>query len=816
MQLNVEQKRIILNKPSGHSLVKGVAGSGKTTVAVHRIPFLMNNYCISSDDYILMVTYNKTLINYIKYIYDKVEEENKMDYITLFSNNNNKLELKTIDQIIYSYYMEYKKSNKKKLELLTDYNKKQTILQRSILETQKLYDDIKLIDLKYLNFLRDEVEWIKACDYMELEVYQNVDRTGRAGSNNADGPQKLMKNSRTRNAIFELMLIYNKKMAEENLVDFQDMALIALKQARKKIKRKYTHIIVDESQDLNKIQLEFIKELYNEKEYSSVMFVADTAQSIYPQAWLVKGRSFTSIGFDMTGKSSSLAKNYRTTTQIAEAAFSLIEKDQNIVEDDNFVKPSLIDRQGVYPLLKVFINSAQESKYILNLIDNKLTLKYDYRDIAIIARTKNQLIEYRDILTKANVPCKYLDSKEAMDFQDNSIKLLTMHSIKGLEFKVVILIGLNEKVLPNQHSLSGTDEEFYISMERKLLYVGMTRATERLYMSSAGQPSRFLSEINSKYLKISEGSKANRLYPVTIDNYIFKEKVPDLYSNEEKVRQWFLKELQNVYKYPLDLIDIEYKVNTFSKIGFVDCAVSIYSNKKKIPYIFIEFKRKNKGIEDCINQLKTYLAVSKQVKYGIATDGNEFVVINSDNEEIDDIPMFDASMLPSSIESFEFIDLKHDRKFNFLRDCTNTDEIIVDEEGAESEYKSENMSRLGVYSEIAAGKPIQINSEFQDDFYLPSHWVKDSINSFILKIKGNSMIEANINDGDYVIIKKQSTAENRDIAAVDIDGNATLKRFIPMGSIILLMPENKNYEPIQVRADQAKIIGVAEGIIKRV
>lgn len=122
------------------------------------------------------------------------------------------------------------------------------------------------------------------------------------------------------------------------------------------------------------------------------------------------------------------------------------------------------------------MNSAQESEYVLNLIDDKLAHRYDYRDIAIIARTKNQLIEYRDILTKANVPCKYLDSKEVMDFQDNSIKLLTMHSIKGLEFKVVILVGLNEKVLLNQHNLSGgADEEFYISMERKLLYVGMTR-----------------------------------------------------------------------------------------------------------------------------------------------------------------------------------------------------------------------------------------------------------------------------------------------------------------------------------------------------
>lgn len=58
MQLNVEQKKIIENKPSGHTLVKGVAGSGKTTVAVCKIPILLNNYCPQDDDKILMATYN--------------------------------------------------------------------------------------------------------------------------------------------------------------------------------------------------------------------------------------------------------------------------------------------------------------------------------------------------------------------------------------------------------------------------------------------------------------------------------------------------------------------------------------------------------------------------------------------------------------------------------------------------------------------------------------------------------------------------------------------------------------------------------------
>ncbi|NFT37324.1 LexA family transcriptional regulator, partial [Clostridium botulinum] len=61
MQLNIEQKRIIANKPNGHSLIKGVAGSGKTTVAVNKIPLLLRHYCPLNDDKVLMLNYNKSL-----------------------------------------------------------------------------------------------------------------------------------------------------------------------------------------------------------------------------------------------------------------------------------------------------------------------------------------------------------------------------------------------------------------------------------------------------------------------------------------------------------------------------------------------------------------------------------------------------------------------------------------------------------------------------------------------------------------------------------------------------------------------------------
>lgn len=93
MELNVEQKKIIENKPNGHILIKGVAGSGKTTVAVNKIPFLLKNYCYASDDKVLMVTFNKSLSGYGKYIYENLNSLQK-------------------EQIGFKCFYEYKKSHK--------------------------------------------------------------------------------------------------------------------------------------------------------------------------------------------------------------------------------------------------------------------------------------------------------------------------------------------------------------------------------------------------------------------------------------------------------------------------------------------------------------------------------------------------------------------------------------------------------------------------------------------------------------------------------------------------------------------------------
>ena len=651
MRLNVEQRRIIENKPNGHVLVKGVAGSGKTTVAEHKIPFLLKDYTYEKDDKILVITYNKSLINYIKYIYEEIERNKENEQLTLGiyeSGDKDKLYIETIDNMMFKYFTSYIKEEKlEKLRVATEKQINKAMVE-AINVVKQEYEKVNVLDRKNLTFIIEEIRWMKSCNYTDIEEYQTIDRIGRISNNNVESTHKLRKNSKIRKAIFEVMIQYNDNLKKEKLVDLQDVALMALRQAKREVGEKYTHIIVDETQDLTRVQLEFIKTLYMNRSYSSMLFVSDTAQSIYPEAWLVKGRSFTSIGLDMTGKSTSLSKSYRTTMQIAYAAYSLIEDDKNILEDDNFVKPSLIDKQGVYPVYRGFKNKVSEAEYIAETIENELKNKYDYKDIAIISKFKNQLKDIKIFLEKNNIPYKELESNEELDFNEDCVKLLTMHCAKGLQFKAVIIAGLNDKIIPSRDFANEfEDSDFVESIDRRLLYVGMTRATEELFLSSYGNPSKFIKDISCKYLRINSKCNFRKLHRIDIDEYLFTYKIDDIYKSEEITRQWIISELMDRYGYPKELIDVEVKVNIEAKAEVVDVVVYVYENKDKVPFIFIKSNKLGAGTESEISHLKICMNIFDTVKYGVVTDGNEIVIINDDFEEVDDIPSFNKRMISS-------------------------------------------------------------------------------------------------------------------------------------------------------------------------
>lgn len=806
MKLNMEQRKIVELEPSGHLQIKGVAGSGKTTVSIRRVPFLLNHYCHEKDDKVLLVTFNKTLLNYIQYQYDKVEDEEDYQQ-NFFQKDNKKVTITNVDSLMNGYY--WRQGRKRKLNYVSN-SKEYEIMRRAIFEVKENFSEVKFLTPKLSAFLLDEIGWIKSCGIEDIDDYQVIDRIGRA-TDSPDAPQKLLKNSRTREAIFSLMHQYDKMLDHENLIDFPSMNMIALEEARNN-PGKYTHIIIDESQDLTKVQLEFLKTIYNEKPYSSIMFVADNTQSIYSHSWLGKGRPYTSIGYDMRSKSKILAKNYRTTTEISEAAFSLIENDETIQNNVDYVKPSLYDRKGHPPIYRHFLKDSQQYQYLVDEINN-LKSEYKLSEICIISRYNNALSDAMSYLTKEGIPCEKIDGRNS-NFDSEKVKFVTMHSIKGLEFKTVFIIDMKHGVLPRTSRSSLDDDSNMLADDRRLLYVGMTRANELLYMLSYEQPSEFIDDINFKYLRMKKDSRLRPFRKIGAYEYIFKDKIMDLNAPEEQVRQWMIREIMDVYNYPLSFIDIEYPVQQFSKKGFVDIAVNVMRNEEKSPYIFIEVKKFGHGIKDASEQLLSYMKTNDSVSYGIATDGIDIVIMNHRGELINDIPPCIPEYLPNTQSEHEYINLKKNKKYTY-RNPTDEDSIleIIDKE-TELHVNIDNLIGVPILGDVAAGIPLEVNMEHDEFIRLPKNWLLSSKETFVLKVSGDSMTDANIDPGDYIVVNKQNFAKPRDFIVALIGSEATVKEYIPMGSEVLLMSHNSNYEPISMKVEDVYINGIVIGILK--
>jgi repressor LexA len=118
-----------------------------------------------------------------------------------------------------------------------------------------------------------------------------------------------------------------------------------------------------------------------------------------------------------------------------------------------------------------------------------------------------------------------------------------------------------------------------------------------------------------------------------------------------------------------------------------------------------------------------------------------------------------------------------------------------------------------VVGRIAAGGPILAEQAVEDVFPLPKQLVGDG-QLFLLKVVGDSMVDAAICDGDWVVVRQQPNAENGDIVAAMLDGEATVKTFKRRDGHIWLMPHNPDYEPIL--GDDAVVVGKVTAVLRSV
>ncbi|HEU5298446.1 MAG TPA: transcriptional repressor LexA [bacterium] len=137
-------------------------------------------------------------------------------------------------------------------------------------------------------------------------------------------------------------------------------------------------------------------------------------------------------------------------------------------------------------------------------------------------------------------------------------------------------------------------------------------------------------------------------------------------------------------------------------------------------------------------------------------------------------------------------------------------EILKDER----EVPSKKVFPLPIVGTVTAGLPILAQQNIEDYFPLPQEFVR-SEDCFILRVRGDSMIDAGILDGDMLVVRRQPTANNRDIVVARVEDEATVKRFFKEDGRVRLQPENARMEATYVRGDHVAIEGVALAVIRR-
>jgi repressor LexA len=153
------------------------------------------------------------------------------------------------------------------------------------------------------------------------------------------------------------------------------------------------------------------------------------------------------------------------------------------------------------------------------------------------------------------------------------------------------------------------------------------------------------------------------------------------------------------------------------------------------------------------------------------------------------------------------------RAMEVLIDIPTPDSSTEASEPSESSAPMGDAALVPLVGRIAAGIPITAEQQVEEVFPLPRQLV-GSGELFMLKVVGESMIDAAICDGDFVVVRSQQTAENGDIVAAMLDGEATVKVFRQRDGHTWLLPRNSNFEPIV--GDHAQVLGKVVSVLRSV
>ena len=250
---------------------------------------------------------------------------------------------------------------------------------------------------------------------------------------------------------------------------------------------QYQAVLIDEGHDFAPEWLKLVTQMIDPST-NCLLVLYDDAQSIYERS-RSKQFSFKSVGIQAQGRTTILKINYRNTKQILQTA-NLIAADLLTADDKDddgipLLKPISCGRDGDAPIIIELPNLRAEANKVADLLNVAHQEGHAWGDMAVLCRHYSEMEECAQVLNYRKLPHQVRKSTGSFSPNDDTIKVLTMHASKGLEFPVVALLGVGQMPSKGENELD----------EARLFYVGATRATQKLIITVSGTTDGFAQKL---------------------------------------------------------------------------------------------------------------------------------------------------------------------------------------------------------------------------------------------------------------------------------------------------------------------------------
>jgi superfamily I DNA/RNA helicase/mRNA-degrading endonuclease RelE of RelBE toxin-antitoxin system len=461
--LHPSQQKLVVWNVNGPIRVLGGAGTGKTVVLLHRARHLMSEIFTAPGDRILVTTFTRNLAHDLRL---SLEE--------LASDQVDRMEVRNLHAWARAFYEERVGA---RLRVLESEAKRRELMEQALLAS---------VDEHYTAAFYLE-EWdrvVQAQGIADRTAYFRARRVGR-------GTRLTRKE---RSAVWKVLEEYRRLLDVEHLMEWQDVIReVRLYIESHEVISPYRAVLADEVQDFSREELLLLRALAPVGA-NDMFLVGDAHQRIYGGM-----TRLSACGIEIRGRSSRLKINYRTTEQIRNQAVVILHglKFDDLDGQADSMQGYRSLRSGPPPRVHCFSSQEQEFEHIRSQIETWFE-STPPEEICLAARTHDLVQKYSRAIRAAGIDLVEIKTTDSP--RRKGVRVATMHRLKGLEFRRVLLCGVHESMvplrLPAEALGDGASQEDFLRMERCLLYVASTRARDELVITGHGAPSPFLREGN--------------------------------------------------------------------------------------------------------------------------------------------------------------------------------------------------------------------------------------------------------------------------------------------------------------------------------